>query len=31
MSLNSAAGIPEPPEMAERVILKDWSKTLLVD
>jgi PAS domain S-box-containing protein len=29
MSDHSAAGIPEPPEMAERVRSKDWSKTVL--
>ena len=29
MSRHSAAGIPDPPEMAERVRSKDWSKTVL--
>jgi hypothetical protein len=25
----SAAGVPQPPEMAHRVRSKDWSKTVL--
>jgi len=29
MSRHSAAGIPDPPEMGERVRSKDWSKTVL--
>jgi PAS domain S-box-containing protein len=29
MSRNPAASIPDPPEMAERVRCKDWSKTAL--
>jgi PAS domain S-box-containing protein len=29
MSRHSAVGIPDPPEMAERVRSKDWSKTVL--
>jgi PAS domain S-box-containing protein len=29
MSRHSTAGIPDPPEMAERVRSKDWSKTVL--
>src|ERR1700743_3082463 len=28
-SSHSAAGIPDPPEMAERVRAKDWSQTAL--
>jgi PAS domain S-box-containing protein len=29
MSRHSAVGIPDPPEMAERVRSRDWSKTVL--
>ena len=29
MSRHSAAGIPDPPEMADRIRSKDWSKTAL--
>jgi hypothetical protein len=29
MSSHAAAGIPDPPEMTERVRAEDWSKTVL--